>query len=380
MSGRAPNGIITDQDKAMKKVIQIVFPNTRHRLCLWHIMNKVPKWLCGYKECKSISFSLNNTVYDSLTPNEFEEGWTEMIEKYKVRCDWLESIYSERYHWVSAYIWKTVSGQFIDQYEKALKKKVENETMEDCNCLSSRIPCVTRFDMEKQVERVYTISKFKEFQAELIGKLICNMLSMKKMDDETLQYQISDFVMIEEIKKKFRGILYRHAVYVLTHREMDLVPTKYISQRWRKDVKRYRMRIKVNYDERTPEAHMQKCFDEIKEATSSYEDKCMLVMTWIQPMANSLVDNKCENFANGVSNSSQCIPTPLKVRSIGRPPSKRKQSEVEQVRRTKQQRDKKIMSDEFLTPGGNYVSKDSIIDKEDQVCMAIGQQPISFSW
>ncbi|XP_022885539.1 protein FAR-RED IMPAIRED RESPONSE 1-like [Olea europaea var. sylvestris] len=31
MHGQAPNGIITDQDRAMQNVIQIVFPNTRHR-------------------------------------------------------------------------------------------------------------------------------------------------------------------------------------------------------------------------------------------------------------------------------------------------------------------------------------------------------------
>ncbi|KAK4848570.1 hypothetical protein QYF36_014621 [Acer negundo] len=68
-------------------------------------------------------------------------------------------------------------------------------------------------------------------------------------------------------------------------------------------------------------------------------------------MPNSLVDKKCENFTNGVSISSQRIPTPLKVRSKGRP--RRKQSKVEQVGRRKQQRDKKIMSNEFLALGGN---------------------------
>ncbi|CAL2239793.1 unnamed protein product [Prunus armeniaca] len=41
MSGHAPCGIITDQDKAMKDAIEIAFPNTRHRWCLWHIMKKL---------------------------------------------------------------------------------------------------------------------------------------------------------------------------------------------------------------------------------------------------------------------------------------------------------------------------------------------------
>ena len=35
MSRRAPNAIITNQDKAMQNVIEIVFPNIRHCLCLW---------------------------------------------------------------------------------------------------------------------------------------------------------------------------------------------------------------------------------------------------------------------------------------------------------------------------------------------------------
>ena len=40
MGGRAPTSIITDQDLAMKGAIAKVFPNTRHRLCIWHIKKK----------------------------------------------------------------------------------------------------------------------------------------------------------------------------------------------------------------------------------------------------------------------------------------------------------------------------------------------------
>ncbi|KAA8539947.1 hypothetical protein F0562_026639 [Nyssa sinensis] len=50
MSGRAPSGIITDQDKAMKKAIEKVLPNTRHRC--WNLMIENYKlhgneWLLG---------------------------------------------------------------------------------------------------------------------------------------------------------------------------------------------------------------------------------------------------------------------------------------------------------------------------------------------
>lgn len=39
--GIAPKVVVTDQDPAMKQAIALVFPNTRHRLCMWHIMKKL---------------------------------------------------------------------------------------------------------------------------------------------------------------------------------------------------------------------------------------------------------------------------------------------------------------------------------------------------
>ena len=47
MRNKAPEGIIIDQCKVMKNVIGVVFPKTRHRWCLWHIMKKVQKKLSG---------------------------------------------------------------------------------------------------------------------------------------------------------------------------------------------------------------------------------------------------------------------------------------------------------------------------------------------
>ncbi|BBN70336.1 FAR1 Related Sequences transcription factor family [Prunus dulcis] len=85
MSGHAPCGIITNQDRAMKNAIEIVFPNTRHRWCLWHIMKKLHEKLKSYKHYESIKFALENIVYDSLTNIEFEDRCKEMIERYELQ-------------------------------------------------------------------------------------------------------------------------------------------------------------------------------------------------------------------------------------------------------------------------------------------------------
>lgn len=74
MNDCAPTTIITNQDKAMKKAIEIVFPIACHKWCLWHIMKKVPGKLRGYREYELIKLSMQHAVYDSLSGEEFEES------------------------------------------------------------------------------------------------------------------------------------------------------------------------------------------------------------------------------------------------------------------------------------------------------------------
>lgn len=38
------------------------------------------------------------------------------------------------------------------------------------------VPCATAFNMEKQFQSVYTISKFKEVQNEFTGKVYCDLI------------------------------------------------------------------------------------------------------------------------------------------------------------------------------------------------------------
>ncbi|XP_035538479.1 protein FAR1-RELATED SEQUENCE 4-like [Juglans regia] len=74
MNGIAPKSIITDQDKAMKNAIAIVFPKTRHKFCLWHILKKVPEKLGSYSSYKTgMKNALMKCVYDTQLVDEFEK-------------------------------------------------------------------------------------------------------------------------------------------------------------------------------------------------------------------------------------------------------------------------------------------------------------------
>jgi hypothetical protein len=97
MNGRSPKAIITDQDRAMKSAINIVFPNARHRFCLWHILKKIPDKFGSHSQYHAIKSALRSCVYDSQTCDEFDTSWQSLVECYKLEDNaWLHSLYSER--------------------------------------------------------------------------------------------------------------------------------------------------------------------------------------------------------------------------------------------------------------------------------------------
>jgi hypothetical protein len=58
----------------------------------------------------------------------------------------------------------TTLKQFIDKYDVALQKKVENEALADFKSFNSKLPCVTFYPFEEKFQKAYTIVKFKKFR------------------------------------------------------------------------------------------------------------------------------------------------------------------------------------------------------------------------
>ncbi|KAK2398947.1 protein FAR-RED IMPAIRED RESPONSE [Trifolium repens] len=113
MGGKPPNAIITDQDRAMKVAIEEVFPNTRHRFCLWHILRKVPEKLSHVIRKNDDDFMryFNSCIYKSRSIQQFEDKWQEMLEKFQLSEDgWIQSLYGEREHWIPVYMKDTFFG------------------------------------------------------------------------------------------------------------------------------------------------------------------------------------------------------------------------------------------------------------------------------
>ncbi|XP_068466498.1 protein FAR-RED IMPAIRED RESPONSE 1-like [Phaseolus vulgaris] len=96
MSYKAPFGIATDQCRAMKNVVAVVFPETRHKWCLWHIMKKIPEKLAANQDYKNMKHQMKVVVYESMTLVEFECNWEKFITSFGLtHNEWLTTIYEE---------------------------------------------------------------------------------------------------------------------------------------------------------------------------------------------------------------------------------------------------------------------------------------------
>ncbi|XP_022844850.1 protein FAR1-RELATED SEQUENCE 5-like [Olea europaea var. sylvestris] len=366
MHDQPPCAIITDQDKAMQNAIEIVFPNTRHRWCLWHIMKKLPEKF-GYHIDKSSIFStIHRLVYDSQVVDEFEKGWRAMIDEFELHDnDWLFGLYENRGRWVPCFLkttfWagmsttqrsesinaffdgyvhsKTSLKQFVEQYERALRNKVEKEFQADFKSYSQMVPCATSFEMEKQFQLVYTISKFKEVQDEFVGKIYCDVASEVEGLDG-VKYEVRESVVYLEGRKKktflvsfrretsevmcschlfeFRGIVCRHAITVLDRNDLTRMPEKYILRRWRRDVGRAHTRVAVNYAGlvSTPEQlrydDMCQAFSEVADLAANDEGRARAIMDWIKCQATELRTSRSSGGSNvlpqqNFQGATQCI-------------------------------------------------------------------------
>jgi zinc finger SWIM domain-containing protein 3 len=94
-----PSTIFTDQDTAMAGAIAYVFPNTSHRLCLWHIYLNAAKHLSHaiHEHHKKILPAFKRCVYEDRSEEYFQRKWNELLTDYKFEENsWLLNLYDLR--------------------------------------------------------------------------------------------------------------------------------------------------------------------------------------------------------------------------------------------------------------------------------------------
>ncbi|XP_039137329.1 protein FAR1-RELATED SEQUENCE 6-like [Dioscorea cayenensis subsp. rotundata] len=299
MSGKAPKSNTMDQCMAIQGAIRTVFPNSHHRLCLLAHYEEDPEKLGGLTHYKAIKKILKSIVYEAIDIQEFENIWLKMIEDYNIgKNEWLNLLYTNRHRWAPVYVkgvfWAGMSTtqrsesinaffdgyvgpttslkQFVEQYDNALKSKIEKENKADFATFNSSFQVLTDCFFEKQLQEAYTNEIFKLFQDELRGMLYCNLTFIRsdgarnifqvtdilKGKDGRVRLQVGFTVYQNELEFdikctcrlfEFKGIVCRHICKVFIERNVKEIPSQYILSRWRKDIKRRHTYVKNCYED-----------------------------------------------------------------------------------------------------------------------------------
>ncbi|KAK9059047.1 hypothetical protein SSX86_021666 [Deinandra increscens subsp. villosa] len=285
--GKQPMVILTDQDPAMKKAVKNVFDNTTHRLCTWHITQKLPLKVCGdVLSNTKLRKEFNKLVWNVyIKPETFEERWKLLMERYKLQDhEWLGKMYAKRHKWVPSYfrdipmccLMKTTSRCESSNHLFKVNSSPTNNLVQFLLCFDTTLDgqryqqrslevrtatTVPKFECESIIERhaatIYTRDVFKDVQNEIKrSERTCYIAERSKPVDGISSYQISHqdvrFDIVNEFTVYFNmndgtvncscmgfkriGYLCRHAFCVFRHHKVYEIPDRYITQRWTRNV------------------------------------------------------------------------------------------------------------------------------------------------
>ncbi|XP_056688307.1 protein FAR1-RELATED SEQUENCE 5-like [Spinacia oleracea] len=295
--GKPPKGILTDQDRAICSAIGKVFPVVPHRLCLWHMLQNASRNLGKLADWKSIDTLIRTAVQDMLDPDEFDEAWCLLMDRYNQRGKgWMQDSNDNRRQWAPAYnrgtFWAGMSStqrsegmnryfkihvdlecgllQFIKNYEFCMKIKAQEEKEDNLKSLDTP----PRLDVDKSVlaeyvfHKVYTNEMFAVVVNERKGLTHTNVTKLDALGslviyraDEKLtsphwRKRFKSYnVTVDKVKGElscscqmfeFRGILCRHILKAMDVEDFQFIPEKYILDRWSKQVRSYET-IRVSY-------------------------------------------------------------------------------------------------------------------------------------
>ncbi|XP_048540186.1 protein FAR1-RELATED SEQUENCE 5-like [Triticum urartu] len=110
MGGKYPSTIITDEDAGMKTAIPLVFPHICHRRCLFHIKKKAEeKCTRTFAANKTLHDDFSDIIHNSLTVTEFENLWTQMLQKYNIgHVKYFQIMWKKRKRFVPVYFKKNL--------------------------------------------------------------------------------------------------------------------------------------------------------------------------------------------------------------------------------------------------------------------------------
>ncbi|XP_023768352.2 protein FAR1-RELATED SEQUENCE 5-like [Lactuca sativa] len=243
---KQPQLVISDQDPALKKAIDKVFPFAHHRLCMWHITKKLLNKILSIEDAatnQKFRKRFHSIIWNSkLEPHEFENNWsfqtTTLTDSYLI--------------------------MFMTTFESVMERQIHNQILNDLNTATTFPKFITRSPNEPHASNVYMRKIFYQVQKE-ISRAEDNFIVLEKknnictrqtndldVDEKDEEYNYDCLIRDTEytvthstIDGSFRctcmhfehvGILCRYIYCVFKFYGIEQIPEKYILKRWHRDV------------------------------------------------------------------------------------------------------------------------------------------------
>ncbi|KAK0575370.1 hypothetical protein LWI29_038009 [Acer saccharum] len=264
----------------MAKALTIVWPETHHHLCIWHIYQNAAQNLSGvFERFREFAKDLSECIYEYEEEDEFLDAWEMMLEKYNLKSnEWLEKMFRLKKNWAMVYGRETFCAdmmttqrsesmnnvlknymsykhdlvRFFHHFDRLIEDRRYEELTYDFKATQSSLKLSVNIEILKHASSIYTPAVFKMFQVEL-GKAYDCVLSIcgddgmltkykvthhKRRFHHSVEFNSSTNTVIRSCKKfEFSGILCSHALKVLPSKNVLKIPTQYILKRWTKYAK-----------------------------------------------------------------------------------------------------------------------------------------------
>lgn len=302
MGNRHPQSIFTNLDQVVSKAIEVVFPNTCHRIAHWHIQKNAHSRLGALNVSKDFNKMFTKCIQGCDSEKEFEETWAQMLLEFKLQDNkWLKKLYKLKPKWCSALNKRTFDGgvEYEPQCDSmsnifnsvadkltslsavavAVDKQAEDwrgkELDEDTRCLQKPPACIIKHsDILNHAAKVYTHRIYKLFETDFLDG--CGATKFKELPCEdnntyrfemtmqgrgsrvcTVHFNISTMQLSCNCSKfETMGLLCPHALKALSIKNICKIPECYILKRWTKDAKKW------VFNPRQYESSYQECMND----------------------------------------------------------------------------------------------------------------------
>jgi hypothetical protein len=159
--------MIADQDPTMLIALERVFPNTIHRLCLWHVQSRYMTFLNElYARFEEVDFKtkFQSIIHHPLTELEFETAWSMMLEEFHLHDNMtLNKMYGIRKDWVPAFFKNDYFGLMLSTQRSESMNKLVKSAHVDAN--------TPLHQFAKQMMKLLHSRKMKESK-EALGSMV----------------------------------------------------------------------------------------------------------------------------------------------------------------------------------------------------------------